>query len=210
MKKLMILILLVSSVSVFGQSAKFGIKGGLNFGSTGEFSDLTDNANATIDGDNKVGFHVGVYSQFKFLGIFVQPEILYTRLNTEYGEGGATSDYNFSKIDIPLLVGIDIVGPLSLKAGPSFQFALNNELDLDNFQTDDPENSFTLGYQIGAGVQLGRLGIDLRYEGAFSENDTSITSDLTDIADTQFNIDSRPSQWILSLSYQLKGNGDKK
>lgn len=209
MKKLMILILLVSSASVFGQSAQFGIKGGLNFGSTGEFSDLTQDLNTTIDGDNKVGFHLGVYSQFKFLGIFVQPEILYTRLNTEYGEGGTTADYNFSKLDIPLLLGIDLIGPLSLKAGPSFQLALNNELDLEGFNTNDPENSFTIGYQIGAGLQLGRLGVDLRYEGAFSENDTSITGDISGAATEFFTIDSRPSQWILSLSYQLKA-ADKK
>ncbi|MFC4632963.1 outer membrane beta-barrel protein [Dokdonia ponticola] len=208
MKKLMILILLVSSVSVFGQSAQFGIKGGLNFGSTGEFSDLTDNASTTIDGDNKVGFHVGVYSKFKFLGIFVQPEILYTRLNTEYSEGGATADYNFSKIDIPLLVGIDVVGPLNLKAGPSFQLALNNDLEGAGIDIgiQDPENSFTIGYQIGAGLQLGRLGVDLRYEGAFSENNAFSEAN----EDFGFVVDSRPSQWILSLSYQLKGDGDKK
>ena len=203
----MILILFVSSVTAFGQSAQFGLKGGLNFGSTG---DITTLDNQSFDGDNRVGFHLGLYSKFKFLGIFVQPELVYTRLNTEYSQDGANTDYNFSKLDIPLLVGLDIVGPLSIKAGPAFQLSLNNDLDLDGFEANDPENTFTIGYQIGAGLQLGRLGIDLRYESAFSENDTSVTSDLTDIANTQFTIDSRPSQWILSLSYQLKGNGDKK
>ncbi len=203
----MILILFVSSVTAFGQSAQFGLKGGLNFGSTG---DITTLDNQSFDGDNRVGFHAGLYSKFKFLGIFVQPELVYTRLNTEYSQDGVATDYNFSKLDIPLLVGLDIVGPLNIKAGPAFQLTLNNELDLNGFEANDPENSFTVGYQIGAGLQLGRLGIDLRYESAFSENDTSVTSDLTDIASTQFTIDSRPSQWILSLSYQLKGNGDKK
>lgn len=207
MKKLMILILFVSSVSAFGQSAKFGIKGGLNFGATGDITSIT---NENFDGDSKVGYHIGAFAKFKFAGLFLQPELVYTRLTTDYGKSvNVDADYNFSKLDIPVLLGIDVVGPLSLKAGPAFQLVLNNDLDVDGLEADDPENSFTIGYQIGAGVQLGRLGIDLRYENSFSENDTSVTSDLTDIADTQFTIDSRPSQWILSLSYQFKDNTKK-
>lgn len=199
----MILILLVSSISAFGQNAEFGLKGGLNYGSTGEFSNLTNNLGSTIDGDNKVGFHAGLYSQFKFLGIFLQPELVYTQLNTEYSQNGTSADYNFSKLDIPVLVGLDIIGPLNIKAGPSFQLVLNNDLDGIGVAVEDPENSFTIGYQLGAGLQLGRLGIDLRYEGAFQDNDA--ISDTT-VENLGFVIDSRPSQWILSVSYQLKGN----
>lgn len=206
----MILILFVSSAVAFGQSAQFGIKGGLNYGSTGDlesFSAFEDlGFNQKTDGDNRVGYHIGLYSQFKFLGIFVQPEVVYTRLNTEYSQQGSSVDYKFSKIDIPLLVGLDIIGPLNIKAGPSFQLVLNNDIDGD-IGIEDPENSFTIGYQLGVGLKLGRLGLDLRYEGALQDNDA--ISD-TNVQDFGFVVDSRPSQWILSLSYQLKGNGDKK
>ncbi len=209
MKKLMILVLLVSSVSAFGQSAKFGIKGGLNFGATGDITSIVGDSQ-TFDGDSKVGYHIGAFAKFKFAGLFLQPELVYTRLTTDYGKSvNADADYNFSKLDIPVLLGIDVVGPLSLKAGPAFQLVLNNDLDANGLEADDPENSFTIGYQIGAGVQLGRLGIDLRYENSFSDNDTSVTSDLTDTAGELFTIDSRPSQWILSLSYQFKGDTKK-
>jgi len=203
----MILILLVSSVSVFGQKAQFGIKGGLNYGSTGGLETITDFAdNISIDGDDRVGFHAGLYSQFKFLGIFVQPELVYTQLNTEYSQDGTSADYNFSKIDIPLLVGLDVVGPLNIKAGPSFQLVLNNDIDGLGIAIEEPENSFTIGYQLGAGLQLGRLGIDLRYEGAFQDNDAISDSNVQDFG---FIVDSRPSQWILSLSYQFKGENKK-
>lgn len=209
MKKLIILVLLVSSVSAFGQSAKFGIKGGLNFGATGDITSIIDESpSETFDGDSKVGYHIGVFAKFKFAGLFLQPELVYTRLTTDYGKS-VDADYKFSKLDIPVLLGIDVVGPLSLKAGPAFQLVLNNDLDVDGLEANDPQNSFTIGYQIGAGLQLGRLGIDLRYENSFSENDTSVTSDLTEIAESQFMIDSRPSQWILSLSYQFKEDTKK-
>ncbi|MEP0262898.1 porin family protein [Dokdonia sp.] len=211
MKKLIILVLLVSSMHAFGQSAAFGIKGGLNFGATGDITSIT---NESFDGDNEVGFHLGAFARLKFAGIFIQPELVYTRLTTDYGKSSidGSADYKFSKIDIPVLLGIDIVGPLSIKAGPAFQLVLNNDLDVNGSDVvNDPENTFTIGYQIGVGVQLGRLGLDLRYENAFSENDTTITSDLTEAANNQqfAAIDSRPSQWILSLSYQLKGSNKK-
>ena len=207
MKKVMILLLLVTTITTaFGQNAKFGIKGGLNFGATG---DITTIDNQNFNGDNKLGYHLGILTQFKFSGIFLQPELLYTKLTTEYGSSsGVDTDYELSKIDVPVLLGFDIVGPLNIKAGPAFQYILNNELDLNDFTTEDPENSFTIGYQIGAGLEFGRFGIDLRYEGAFSENDTSVTSDLSDIAAEQFTIDSRPTQWILSVSYFLDGRRD--
>lgn len=209
MKKLMILILFVSSVSAFGQSTKFGIKGGFNFGSTGDITSIVDETpSQTLDGDSKVGYHIGVFAKFKFAGLFLQPELVYTSLTTDYVKS-ANADYKFSKLDIPVLLGFDVIGPLSLKVGPAFQLVLNNNLDVDGLVANDPENSFTIGYQIGAGLQLGRLGIDLRYENSFTENDTTVTADLTDIASERFTIDSRPSQWILSLSYQFKEDTKK-
>lgn len=199
MRKLVIAVLLLSGMTAFGQSSHFGIKGGLNYGSTGELSGITDRP---INGDNKVGYHLGLLGHLEFAGIFIQPELVYTRLTTEYGVrsiGGSSADYAFSKLDIPLLVGLEILGPLNVKAGPSFQVVLNNDLDDGNIE--DPENTFTVGYQLGVGVTLGKLGLDLRYEGAFQDNDANSIVTASDVSAEGFTIDSRPSQWILSLSY---------
>ena len=199
MRKLVIAVLLLSGMTAFGQSSHFGIKGGLNYGSTGELSGITDRP---INGDNNVGYHLGLLGHLEFAGIFIQPELVYTRLTTEYGVrsiGGSSADYAFSKLDIPLLVGLEILGPLNVKAGPSFQVVLNNDLDDGNIE--DPENTFTVGYQLGVGVTLGKLGLDLRYEGAFQDNDANSIVTASDVSAEGFTIDSRPSQWILSLSY---------
>ena len=199
MRKLVIAVLLLSGMTAFGQSSHFGIKGGLNYGSTGPLSGITDRP---INGDNKVGYHLGLLGHLEFAGIFIQPELVYTRLTTEYGVrsiGGSSADYAFSKLDIPLLVGLEILGPLNVKAGPSFQVVLNNDLDDGNIE--DPENTFTVGYQLGVGVTLGKLGLDLRYEGAIQDNDANSIVTASDVSAEGFTIDSRPSQWILSLSY---------
>ncbi len=191
----MIAVLFLASITAVGQSSHFGIKGGLNFGSTGELSGIFDRP---IDADNKVGYHLGAFGHVEFLGLFLQPEVVYTRLNSEYKRSGTSADYNLSKLDIPVLLGLDILGPINIKAGPSFQVVLNNELDGAGVDIEEPEDTFTVGYQLGVGVTLGQLGLDLRYEGAFQENETF--GDQT-LQDAGFVLDSRPSQWILSLSY---------
>jgi len=200
MKKLMILAFVFAGFSLSAQNASFGLKGGLNYGATGEYKsvgDLTnDVASSFEDGENKTGFHAGVFAQFEILGIFIQPELLYTELNTEY----SAFDYKLSKIDAPVLVGLNILGPLNIKAGPSFQYILKNELEETQLSIGDVENDISIGYQLGAGLDLGRLGFDVRYEGAFSDN---TAFGLVETAEENFSIDSRPSQWIFSVSYAL-------
>ncbi|MDT0687141.1 outer membrane beta-barrel protein [Autumnicola psychrophila] len=198
MKKLMLLAIFICGSTLMAQEASFGIKGGLNYGATGEYNGPQDAAddlssNFSEDGENRRGFHVGLFSKFEILGIFIQPELLYTRLNTEYSD----FDYKLDKIDLPVLAGINVLGPLNIKAGPSFQYVLSNELENTSLQIGDVENEISVGYQLGAGLELGRLGIDVRYEGAFQENNT-----FGEMAtENNFTIDSRASQWILSASY---------
>ena len=203
MKKIIVAVLLLSGMTALSQSTGFGIKGGLNYGSVGDLEFTSEFANSTFSKENKTGFHAGVFYKAKFAGLIIQPELLYTKLNTEYTNDGVSSDvydYELSKIDIPLLVGFDIIGPLNIKAGPSFQYILENGFEEVNIDFEDPENSFTVGYQLGVGVTLGQLGIDVRYEGAFTDN-TIITESQVEDNSVGFQVDARPSQWILSLSY---------
>lgn len=188
--------LLVGGSSIAQSS--YGIKGGLNYGATGEYenySQIVGDVSTIENGKEKTGYHLGLFAKFEVIGIFLQPEIVYTKLKTEYN----TFDYNLSKIDAPVLLGISLLGPLHIKGGPSFQYILKNELENSNLVISNVENDITLGYQVGAGLNLGRLGLDLRYEGAFKENNAFGEM----ASENNFRLDSRPSQWILSLSYSL-------
>ena len=199
MKKLMLIAFLLGGIGVYAQSAEFGLKGGLNYGATGEyetFSDVSGDFVNSFDGENKTGFHAGIFAQFELLGIFIQPELVYTEMNTDYD----AFEYKLSKLDAPVLLGLNVLGPLNIKAGPSFQYILKNELEKTQLTIGDVEKDITVGYQLGAGLDLGRLGFDVRYEGAFTDN---TAFGLNETAQENFRIDSRPSQWILSLSYSL-------
>jgi hypothetical protein len=194
MKKLIVLALIFIGGTAVAQNS-YGIKGGLNYGATGDYKNISEGFDdATQKGKEKSGYHLGGFAKFEFLGIFIQPELVYTRLNTDYD----TFEYKIDKIDAPLLVGLNVLGPLNIKAGPTFQYILNNELNNSTLMISEVEDKITLGYQLGAGITIGRLGFDVRYEGAFKENTAFVET-----ASENFSLDSRPSQWIFSLAYSF-------
>lgn len=192
MKKLIVIAMLLIGGGAMAQTT-FGIKGGINYGATGDITygvdDITTNA-----GRNKAGYHLGTFARFKALGFFVQPELVYTNLSTEYLE----FIYTLRKIDAPILLGVNILGPLNIKAGPSFQYVLQNKIEDSSIKITMVDKNITVGYQLGAGLNLGRVGLDVRYEGAFVENNA-----FSQMARENFRIDSRPSQWIFSLAYSF-------
>ena len=57
-----------------------------------------------------------------------------------------------------------------------------------------------MGLHFGIGAELGKLGIDIRYERGFTDNEIKIFN----IDQSNFNLDSRPEQLIFSLFYKFK------
>jgi hypothetical protein len=172
----------------------FGVKGGLNYSANGDYFDSA--RNAFENPDRNVGYHVGIFGKIGDK-IYLRPELMYTKTKSDYRD----STFDMSKIDAPILVGLNIIGPLNVFAGPALQYILDT--DIDGVRLDDVKNDFSVGLHIGVGLDLGRLGLDLRYERGFSENEVSVLSsnDGTFISGDRF--DTRPDQLILSLSIKL-------
>jgi len=193
-KTLLILVVVLIGTPAFSQAGSgFGIKAGLNYNGNGDYFNSAESA--FENPDKNAGFHIGVYGK---LGnrIYVRPEIVYTSTSSGYNEG----DLKIKKLDVPILVGTKIIGPLHVFAGPAFQYLLDTEFDGITF--DDVENDFSVGLNIGAGVNLGKFGIDLRYERGFSENEVNfINSNITNLNGDR--VDTRPDQLILSFSLKL-------
>lgn len=184
----------IISIAAFAQKdSGFGLKGGLNYNANGNYFESAEDA--ANDPDRNIGYHIGVFGKFGDK-VYFRPEVIYTKTKSDYN--GDTFD--MSKLDLPVLVGIKVIGPLHVFAGPAFQYILNSEFD--GISVDRIENDFTVGLHIGAGVNLGKLGIDLRYERGFSENEARfINTNITSVEDSR--IDTRPDQLILSLSLKL-------
>ena len=184
---------LICTISIAQSQNGFGLKGGLNYNGNGDY---LESAQAVAENpDRNVGYHLGIFYR---LGnkIYFRPELMYTRTKSDYTDG----DFNLSKLDLPALVGIQLIGPLNLFAGPDFQYILNSEFD--GIKISDIESDFTVGLHIGVGVDLGPIGVDLRYERGLSANEaTFINTNITTLPESR--IDTRSDQVILSLSVKI-------
>ena len=188
-------VLAMASFAAFSQSASgIGIKGGLNYSANGDYFESI--GDAAREPDRNVGYHLGLYGKIGISRLYFRPELVYTKTKSDY-QG---DKFDISKLDAPLLVGVKIIGPLHVFAGPAFQYILDTEFD--GIGINDIENDFTVGANLGAGLEFGRLGIDIRYERGFNDNEaTFINTNITNVGPSR--IDARPDQLIVSLSLKI-------
>ena len=183
------------STTLLQSQFEFGVKGGLNYDSLGDV-DYDDFSATDLSAGSKTGYHIGAYGKIDLLLFYLRPEIQFTKINS----GFADKNIGLSKIEAPILLGYKILGPLSVFAGPSFQYILNE--DVEGTTLTDIEENFTVGLQIGTRISFGRLGLGVRYERGFTDNDVRILG--VNGVDVESRIDTRPNQFIISASYELK------
>ena len=156
----------------------------------------TDNGLELETGDRVVGFHVGAFARISLLGLYVQPEILFTSAGgeVELTDASGTRDqileYDLNKLDIPVMAGTKIAF-FRLQAGPVFSFLLD-----DGFSASEDVNlnNAVVGYQAGIGLDISKLVIDVKYEGNLSKVGDRIEG---------INVDQRANQFLLSVGWKL-------
>ncbi|MEC9135529.1 MAG: hypothetical protein VX994_04940 [Bacteroidota bacterium] len=174
---------------------EYGLKGGLNFGSSGDIVVVTDQLQKEGDLTSKTGYHLGVYSEVYFLMFYLRPEFQYTKLSSQFEDNLIDNE----RIELPLSLGYSILGPISLFLGPIAYFNLSqkaNELKLEKIQ-----NTTSLGLHIGARLKLGALGVDVRYEKGLSTTETKLLSQSGISVSGQ--IDSQKDQFTLGVSFKI-------
>ena len=203
MKKRTVLfsIAFLASIMLMNAQSDYGIKAGLSYNSNGDLKEFTSEVTEVYKdgGKGKSGFNIGFYGKLDLGSIYIRPEIIYTKTTSEYELNSTIEDYKVSKLDVPVLVGMKLIGPLNVFIGPAFQYYLSN--DLKGLKFEDIENDFSVGMNIGASIEFGRIGIDVRYERGLSANEARLSN-----ADNTFTLDSRPEQLIFNLSYSLSKN----
>ena len=185
LKAFLILFMISSSTTA---QIEFGIKGGLNFNSGLNETYLIEalQSQGKPDGDfnifdKKTGHFFGLYSKINFGRFYVQPELLYAKINSEYDLtytwnllGQIINEFSENRIQIPVKVGIGLLqGKLNFFGGPAFNFIS------DVYFTDNNENqSITDLYekslitlQYGMSLNFGKLGFDFRINRGFGEKE---------------------------------------
>nr|WP_162342090.1 porin family protein [Cyclobacterium salsum] len=187
---------LLSVVLVNAQAQEFSIGPKLGI-SQGNIS-VSDNNFSK--GNEKLGYHLGLFARLGGNRIFIQPEVLYTNTGGEFEDiqTGNTVTYSasFDRIDVPLMGGFKIARFFRVQAGPVVTFILDSELTAGNpsVPIDSDPNTATLGYQAGIGLDIANMILDFKYEGALANHVDAIAG---------LNTDQRQNQLILSLGIRL-------
>jgi hypothetical protein len=199
MKKILFLGLVMILPSLTFAQFSIGIKGGVNLSqfTMGNFVTTRLNANGTpqvnvsgqIVRDNlkesfnsKTGWAYGIYTRFG-KNIYIQPELM---VSSKGGSFDIVRDINgkpttetisikTTNFDVPILLGLK-GGPIRVVAGPIVSFRISDDQKLRDALQDYTSGSLnnalakaSYGYQLGLGLDLGRLGIDVRREGSLSD-----------------------------------------
>ena len=199
-------IILTSSLAILFLTSyaqiDFGIKGGLNISNDKASEILTDDYRINPAASGNLGYHVGGFMRASLAGIFIQPELYFSSLSNEFkvedisGTGTAEQlvKQKIGRLDIPVLVGVKL-GTFRLGLGPVGSITLSDQSDLTEITGYEATfKSATFGYQLGAGLDIWKIGIDLRYEGNLTK-----LGDQLDIGTQTINLDNRVRQIIISL-----------
>ncbi len=171
----------------------YGIKGGLNYNTNGNYYESANQV--AQDPTGHVGYHIGLFGKIGS-SFYVRPELVYTTTKSGYG----SDTFKMEKLDLPVIAGIHVLGPVHVFGGAALQYIMNSKFA--GITIGDLKDDFTVGMQFGLGVNLGSLGIDLRYEQELNSNIASfINTNLVALPNSR--IDARSSQIILSLSLKL-------
>lgn len=199
MKKLFLLGFSLFALNAYAQNINFGLKAGLVFNADkGVFNAV--NETWENKGKGSVGFQGGAMLRVKAGGLYVQPELLYTSFKNEYKEEGYDVDVKKSRLDIPINVGKTFaMGLVQVQTGPVFSLNFEDTINSDgiNIPDADERDEIGLGWQIGTGVNIKNLNIDLRYEFGLGKNVSKyITSEFG-----EFQTENRSNMLNLSVGY---------
>lgn len=214
-----LLFIFAATASGFSQTLSYGLKGGVNYSMGGEVEGFDSTLNywdGIAEGVGGIGFHGGVFAQVNFGKFFIRPEVNYNSLTQEFEIPlrEENTEYSVQTFTIPLLVGYNIFGPLDVYAGPVY----SNVLDAKIYGEEDNKlivaQNTPINAQVGAKVEFGRFGLDVRYEHSLS---TAERQGL-DFANSQFGgknggansgafNDARLNQIMVAVIFKIGGPG---
>ncbi|TXI71620.1 MAG: PorT family protein [Cyclobacteriaceae bacterium] len=161
MKKLLVLVLVLSSVAVgYAQvQVALGIKGGVNL----------SKLDTDYDAGNITAFHGGAFALFKLTKIGIQPEVLFSQQGSSIDDVSLDKgDLKTSYLAIPVMLKLYLIGGLNVQAGPQFGFLTAAEFDGKDAKDDLKNSDISANLGLGWDLPFG-LTIDARYNLGLSD-----------------------------------------
>ncbi|MGK2862004.1 MAG: porin family protein [Chitinophagaceae bacterium] len=156
MKKAFLFLGLLAATSTFAQNFSGGIKAGANFSNFtgGDFDAVKKKAIA--------GFHGGVFLNFSFGALSLQPEVLISTQGARIDSVSRSYDWKVTYATVPVLLKYRSAGGFYLEAGPQVGFKISENVSDETI--NDFAKDLDLSAAAGLGLQTkGGLGIGARY-----------------------------------------------
>ena len=212
MRKTILFLLFILFSSSLKAQGNLGVNFGLNddnFGAIENIKNKIDNYN--LDIKNSTGFQFGVFTEIDLITFYIRPElnlIFSKSKNATAFEGNSILDqsiniaehsYKSTDIQVPIIFGYKILGPISVFAGPSFKYSLSNS---SNFDLEEIKDKYTLSLLIGSRVKFRSLSIGLRYERGLNNKEILIIN-ANGVELDNANVDLTTNKLSLNLSYDI-------
>jgi len=196
------------STATFAQ-VEFGLKAGIATESLQEMRfDLSQPGREELMvaiADADYGFQFGALLRIPLSDRFnLQTELTFNSAKTDYSfqdpDQNATVflGERYNDINVPIL-GSWKIAFVRINAGPVGHFFLSAPSDLmDTNGRERTWDTFNLGYTLGGSIDIGKITIDVRYDGNFSKYGEDFA-----IAGETFRVDQAPKRWIGSVAYRF-------
>ena len=210
-----ILFFLFTSSMLIAQG-NIGVNFGLNddnFGSIENIKTKVDDYN--LDLKNSTGFQLGLFTEIDLITFYIRPEInlifskskngtaftIMENSNSILNESINIAEHTYKSTDIqvPIIFGYKILGPISLYAGPTFKYNLSNS---SNFDLEDIKDKYNLSILLGTRVKVRSFSLGLRYERGLNNNELLIVN-ANGIDLDNANIDTTTNKLSLNISYDI-------
>jgi hypothetical protein len=193
-----VFVLLVICTSSGISQIRVGIRAGV-YSTRIKADDFTfDGKFIRFDGKPRMGYHIGIVSQWESSRVFLQPELLFCSIRNDiYIDGSGIeelTELELNKIDLPVMLGYKW-GTFKIQAGPVASVLINDKSELTDITGYNLLlRRATIGFQAGFGFDVSKLSLDFKYEGSLSSLDDGIT-----IGNEEFEFDARARQLIFSI-----------
>jgi len=203
----LIYFLLFASSGLLAQGS-LGFQFGLNddnFGSIENIGNKIDNYD--LDIKNSTGFQFGFFTEIDLITFYIRPELnlIFSKsknaaaYSLDQGVNIAEHSYKSSEIQLPIIFGYKVIGPISIFGGPSFKYNLSNS---SNFNLEDIKDKYTLSLLLGSRVKIRSISIGLRYERGLNNKEVLIIN-ANGVDLDNANVDLTTNKLSLNISFDI-------
>jgi hypothetical protein len=210
MRHIILLLFFTSSLVAQGN---LGVNFGLNDDNFGKIENIKNKIDSyNLDVKNSTGFQLGVFTEIDLITFYIRPELnlIFSKSNNATAFQGNSSinqsiniaEHSFKSTDIqvPVIFGYKILGPISVFAGPAFKYSLSNSSN--KFDLEDIKDKYTLSLLLGSRVKFRSLSLGLRYERGLNNKELLIIN-ANGVNLENSNVDITTNKLSLNVSYDI-------